>query len=84
MLRPLERIAMNISGPLPVTERGNCYILVVGDYFTRWKEAFQMDVDVQTVARILADEFICHMGVPATIHTDQGRNFESTLIKELY
>eukprot|EP00731_Ephydatia_muelleri_P012426 Em0006g1320a len=62
VLRPFERIAMDISGPLPVTERGNCYTLVVGDYFTRWKEAFQKDMDVQTVARILADEFICHMG----------------------
>ena len=28
VLRPLKRIAMNISGPLPMTGRGNCYILV--------------------------------------------------------
>ena len=48
--RPLERIAMDIVGPLPVTERGNRYILVVGDYFTRWKEAYPM-IDMDTVAR---------------------------------
>ena len=75
---------MDILGPLPVTERGNRYILVVGDYFTRWKEAFLMkDMEAQTVACILVNEFICRMGVPDTIHTDQGRNFESNLIKEL-
>ncbi|KAL5515018.1 hypothetical protein EMCRGX_G000127 [Ephydatia muelleri] len=82
--RPLERIAMDIVGPLPVTERGNRYILVVGDYFTRWKEEYPMkDMEAQTVACILVNEFICHLGVPDTIHTDQGRNFESKLIKEL-
>ena len=82
--RPLERIAMDIVGPLPVTERGNRYILVVGDYFTRWKEAYPMkDMEAQTVACILVNEFICRLGVPDTIHTDQGRNFESKLIKEL-
>eukprot|EP00731_Ephydatia_muelleri_P017386 Em0010g484a len=81
--RPLERIAMDIVGPLPVTERGNRYILV-GDYFTRWKEAYPMkDMEAQTVACILVNEFICRLGVPDTIHTDQGRNFESKLIKEL-
>ena len=84
MSRPLERIAMDILGPLPVTERGNRYILVVGDYFTRWKEAFPMkDMEAQKVACILVNEFICRMGVPDTIHTDKGRNFESNLNKEL-
>ena len=34
-----ERIALNIMGPMPTTESGNKYILVVGDYFTKWKEA---------------------------------------------
>ena len=38
--RPLQRVAMDIFGPLPETPRGNRYILVIGDYFTKWKEAF--------------------------------------------
>ena len=41
------------------------------------------DMEAQTVACILVNEFICRLGVPDTIHTDQGRNFESKLIKEL-
>ena len=41
------------------------------------------DMEAQTVVCILVNEFICRMGVPDTIHTDQGRNFESNLIKEL-
>ena len=30
--RPLQRIAMDILDPLPETEQGNKYILVIGDY----------------------------------------------------
>ena len=37
---PFERIAIDIMAPLPVTVSGNKYILVVGDYFTKWKEAY--------------------------------------------
>jgi len=37
---PFERIAIDIIGPLQVTESGSKYILVVGDYFTKWKKAF--------------------------------------------
>ena len=32
---PLQVVAMDILGPLPESESGNSYILVVGDYFTR-------------------------------------------------
>ena len=37
----------------------------------------------QATARILWDNFICHYGFPEKFISDQGRNFESDLIKEL-
>ena len=37
---PLERVALDVLGPLPESERGNKYILVVADYFTKWTEAY--------------------------------------------
>ena len=36
---PFERIAIDIAGPFLVTDDGNLYIVVVGDYFTKWVEA---------------------------------------------
>ena len=36
---PLERVAVDVLGPLP-TERGNRFIIVEGDYFTKWMEAY--------------------------------------------
>ena len=75
---------MDILGPLPLTERGNIYILVIGNYFTKWKEAYPIkNMEATTVASILVQEFICRFGVPECIHTDQGRNFEAELIKEI-
>ena len=82
--RPFQRLAMDILGPLPETRSGNRYILVIGDYFTKWKEAFAMkDMEAATIARLLVNEVICRFGVPDSVHTDQGRNFESTLLQEI-
>ena len=39
---PMERVVMDMMGPLPRTRRGNRYILVVMDYCTRWAEAFPL------------------------------------------
>ena len=70
---PLKCVAMDILGPLPTTARGNKYVLAVGDYFTKWTEAYPMtDSEATTVARLLVNEFICRFGVPEQLHTDQG------------
>ena len=41
------------------------------------------DKEAVTVARLLVNEFICRFGVPEVLHTDQGKNIESTLIGEM-
>lgn len=81
---PMERIATDILGEFPVTDKGNRYILVVSDYFTKWTEAFPMpNMEAQTVARLIVEEVICRFGVPVLIHSDQGRQYESLLFKEV-
>ena len=81
---PLERIAIDILGPLPKTSRGNIYVLVIGDYFTKWTEAFAIpDQEAKTVARVLVEEFICRFGVPRQLHSDKGTNFESQLFQQV-
>ena len=75
---------MDIVGPLSVTDNGNRFILVMSDYFTKWPEAFALkDHKAETVATKLVDEVICRHGVPLVIHTDQGRDFESNLLKHI-
>ena len=38
---PMEHIAIDMLGPLPITETGNKYILIVADYFTKWVHTLQ-------------------------------------------
>ena len=74
---PLERLAMDVMGPLPVTDQGNQYILVVMDYFSKWVEALAIpEQSAATVVHLLVTEVISRFRVPLQIHTDQGRNFE--------
>ena len=52
-------------GPLPVTNKGNKYILVVTDVFSKWVEAFPLQItDGFTLTSTLMDEVICRYGVP--------------------
>ena len=82
--QPMERIALDLFGPLPSTKRGNKYILIVSDYFTRWIEAYALpNMEALTVAKTLVTEWICKYGVPHTVHSDQGKNFELSLFLEL-
>jgi len=80
----MERIAVDILGPIPKTENGNVYILVIADYFTKWTEIFPMPCQEATVvAKLIVEEVVTRFGVPRQIHTDQGRQFESELFREM-
>ena len=77
-------MAIDIVGPFPKSKEGNCYILVGCDYFTRWVEAYAIpNQEAKTIARKLTDELFFRFGPPEQLHSDQGRNFESDVIKEV-
>lgn len=81
---PMERVALDIMGPLNETDRGNKYILVVQDYFTKVVEAFPIPNDkAVTVAEVFASQWVCRYGAPQTLHSDQGRNFESEVFQKM-
>ena len=81
---PLDIVALDVLGELPETDNGNKYILVVSDYFTKWVEAYPMpNQTAQTTADIFVREFVTRLGCPRQLHSDQGRNFESTLCQEM-
>lgn len=81
---PNERIAIDVAGPFPTSMSGNKYILVVMDYFTKWVEVFPIpNQEAVTVAEVIVNNWISRFGIPLELHSDQGRNFESLLFKEM-
>ena len=81
--RPFQKVAADIT-ELPLTSQGNRYALVITDYFTRYVNLFPMkDQRAITVAKIIFEDYVRQHGIPESIHTDQGRQFESDLVKHL-
>ncbi len=59
-------------------------VLVVTDHFTKLAHAFPcVNQKAKQIAKKLWDHVFCIYGFPTRIHTDQGTNFESTLVAEL-
>lgn len=80
----MYRLSTDIMGPLPLTPRGNRYILVVTDYFSKWVEVFPItDQSAVTTATVLLNKVFSKFGCPINLHSDQGRNDESSIIAEL-
>ena len=81
---PMQIVATDILGPLPLTPNGNSYLLVAADYFTRWVEAYPIpNQEATTVASKLTNELFFRFSLPDQLHSDQGRQFESVLISEI-
>ena len=81
---PMERIHIDILGPFIESARGNRYIVMMIDQFTKWLECYAIpNQGAEQVAMSLVEGFIARMGCPLQIHSDQGRNFMSDLFSRL-
>ena len=78
-----ERVAMDLDMSL-TTARGNRYVLVMVDCFSRWTEACPLpDMTAHSVADAFFNQVVCRFGMPIVIHSDQGREFENKIMQEL-
>ena len=67
---------------VPISCQDSQYILVIQDYFTKWPVAIPMkDQMANTIVQALLSTF-SNYGIPSVLHSDQGTNFESTVLKQ--
>ncbi|KAI8499504.1 hypothetical protein Bbelb_225550 [Branchiostoma belcheri] len=82
--RPFSKVAMDIT-ELPTSKHGHRYCLVVQDFFTKYVNAYPLKrQDAATVANVLFTDFIREHGIPTSLHSDQGRQFEAETMRSLY
>lgn len=80
---PMDLICMDFL-LLEKSKGGIENVLVITDHFSRFAQAYPTkDQTAVTVAKVLWKNFFCRFGFPARLHADQGRNFESKVVKEL-
>uniref|UniRef100_A0A8C7YJX3 Gypsy retrotransposon integrase-like protein 1 n=1 Tax=Oryzias sinensis TaxID=183150 RepID=A0A8C7YJX3_9TELE len=81
--RPLELVCMDFLSLEP-DQSNTKDVLVLTDHFTKFAVAVPTpDQKARTVAKCVWENLISCYGFPERLHTDQGADFESKLIKEL-
>ena len=79
-----ERVAMDITGPFSETDKGNRWILCIGDVFTKYCVAVPLqNITAVTVSEALLSNWICYFGLPLEIHSDKGSQFESEVFTQM-
>lgn len=80
----LGEFSWRFYGPLPVTNLGNCYILIAGDLFMKYIEtAALLSVETTSIAQVFLDKIVFRHGPPHWFLTDRRTNFTSKLIAQL-
>ena len=79
-----ERVAMDLLDVSVISAKGHKYILVVCDYFTKYTEAYPLaDKTARSVADALMDKWLPTYGFPLFLHSDQGKEFDNTMVHKL-
>ena len=71
-----HRVGIDLLGPLPVTDRGNKYVVVAIDYLTKWPEVRAIpDKKASTVSEFFFESIIARHGCPREVVSDNGGEF---------
>ncbi len=82
--KPWEYVGVDFVGPLPRTSRGNAFILVFVDYFSKWVEIVAVrEATAQVASSKMLSEVFSRHGAPAYLISDRGSPFVSDLFERV-
>jgi len=81
---PWETVSSDLVGPLPRSSKGNCYLVMFQDRFTKWVQCKAIrQASGKAVTRALYEEIITRFGCPKTVITDNGTQYTGGLFRKL-
>jgi hypothetical protein len=81
---PFTKWGIDYTTCNPPSSRGNHYIIVAVNNFTKWVEAMlTFKYDGETATLFLFSQIIAWFGVPRNIVTDHGIHFQNQMMSEL-
>ena len=79
---PMNRICIDIVGPLVESSKGNNHILTIYDPFSHWPAAYAIPkTDSKTIVNCLKHHIALH-SVPGKVLSDRGRNLMSAEVRD--
>lgn len=74
--RPWGTVSTDLVGPLPRSSKGNSYLVVFQDRFTKWVQCRAIrKATARAVSQALYEEVITRFGCPQTVLSDNGTQF---------
>ena len=80
---PNERVQIDILGPFVESYKSNKYIIVLTDCFMKWASAYAVPRATATEVADAILDWTSQFGVMKILHSDQGRQMESAIVKEV-
>ena len=82
---PFEMVGVDCLGPVPCSMRKNKYVVLFSDYATHWIEGRALpSIEAPLIAEAFYELIITRHGCPLKLVSDQGSNFLSSLMKDVY
>lgn len=83
--KPLEFVALDLLGPLPMTTKGNRFILVIGDRYSKVTQAVPLaEITADNVAHAFVKHWILPYGVPLLVLSDNGSQFAAKFFQAVF
>jgi hypothetical protein len=82
---PLQRLGLDIVGPLPTAQGNLKFTFVAVEYFTKWIEARAVStITSKTAQKFFWQNIVCRFGVPSELTVDNGKQFDSQDFRDFY
>jgi len=78
--QPWETVTTDLAGPLPRSSKGNSYLVVFQDRFTKW---VQCRATAKAASQALHEEVLMRFGCPKTVISYNGTQFTGKLFRGL-